>query len=641
MKYRVDVHIDGDVRTVIADNGANLLDILKGMGISLYTPCGGRGTCGKCVVRAEGGMAEPSENERRLLGERLKKGFRLACSYRIGSDACIYIDRPGEQAVIMTAGTRRQVALDPLVRKRYIELPLPSLEDQRPDMERVLALSGLPAMNAGTSITNLPGIETELELLKGLPALLRSSGYRVTTVETGGKLLSVEAGDTTALLCGTAFDIGTTTVAAYLHDLNSGKLLSVASMMNPQRKFGSDVISRIDHAKTSRQAAYELKSLITDCVNELAGQLADDAGINKKDIYAAVFSGNTTMLHLLAGLDASGIAVSPFIPATCRTIRLGAKELGIDINNSGQAILLPCVSAYIGADTVSAVLASGIYEKDGFSLLVDIGTNGEIVLGGKDGLIACSAAAGPAFEGANIRFGMGGIAGAVDSFAMHGFRYTVIGNMAARGICGSGIVDAAAALLDAGVIDETGTVADDGETAGLPQEIRERFTVTDGMRSFILVPAEETDIGEPITITQKDIREIQNAKAAIAAGIETLMSEAGISYHDIKKVYLAGGFGSSIHVRSAARIGLLPQQLTDRVEAVGNASGSGASECLLSKEMLRIAEEIAGKVRYIELSASAVFSEKYIENMIFTQNQGEVLQMEKRVFPVAERIVNG
>jgi len=562
-------------------------------------------------------MAEPSENERMLLGERLKKGFRLACSFRIGSDVCIYIDSSGEQAVIMTDGTRRQVALDPLVRKKYIELPLPSLEDQRPDMERVLELSGLPGMSAGTSISNLPGIETELELLKGLPALLRSSGYRVTTVGTGGKLLSVEAGDTTPRLYGAAFDIGTTTVAAYLYDLNNGKLLGVASMMNPQRKFGADVISRIDYARTSGQAAEELRSLITECVNELTGRLADDAGINVKDIYAAVFSGNTTMLHLLAGFDASGIAVSPFIPATCRTVRLGAKELGIDINGSGHAILLPCVSAYIGADTVSAVLASGMYERDGFSLLVDIGTNGEIVLGGKDGLTACSAAAGPAFEGANIRFGMGGVAGAVDSFAIQGFRYTVIGNIAARGICGSGIVDAAAALLDAGAIDETGAIADDGEAAGLPQEIRKRFTATDGMRSFILVPAEETCIGEPITITQKDIREIQNAKAAIAAGIETLISEAGISHDDIDKVFLAGGFGSSIHVRSAARIGLLPPQLTDRVAAVGNASGSGASECLLSQEMLRIAEEIAGKVRYIELSSSAVFTEKYIDNMMF------------------------
>ena len=614
MEYRVDIRANGSVRTVMAEEGANLLEVLGEAGILPYTPCGGRGTCGKCAVRVEGGGAEPSENERRLLGERLAKGFRLACSFRIGSDICIHIDSSGEQAVIMTAGTRRQVVMDPLVRKKYVELPHPSLDDQRPDLERLLDMAGLSG--SGTGLSNLSGIEMKPGMLRMLPALLRSSGYRVTAVEAWGRLLSVEAGNTTSRLYGTAFDIGTTTVAAYLYCLESGKLLSAGSMMNPQRKFGADVISRIDRAKTSPQAADEMRSLITECVNELTGQLARNAGIGVEDIYAAVFSGNTTMLHLLYGLDASGIAVSPFIPVTCRTIRLDAGELGIGMNASGQVILLPCVSAYIGADTVSGVLSSGLYERDGYSLLVDIGTNGEIVLGGRDRLIACSAAAGPAFEGANITFGMGGVTGAVDSFTQ-GFRYTVIGNAAPRGICGSGIVDAVAALLDAGAIDETGALADDTTAAGLPQEVRERLTVTDGIRSFILVPEHESGTSGPITITQKDIREIQNAKAAIAAGIETLMAEAGISYDDIDRVFLAGGFGSTINVRSAARIGLLPVQLTDRVEAVGNASGSGASECLLSQRMLSVAEQIAKKVRYVELSASAIFSDRYIENMIF------------------------
>ena len=615
MEYRVDIHVDGSVRTAMAKEGANLLEVLEEAGILLYTPCGGRGTCGKCAVRVSGGGTEPSGNERRLLGERLEKGFRLACSFAVDSDICVHIDDSGEQAVILTAGARRHVVADPPVKKKYVELPHPSLGDQRPDLERLLDHTG--AESGGKGLSDLTDMGMGPETLRKLPALLRSSGYRVTTVEAWGRILSVEAGDTTANLYGTAFDIGTTTVAAYLYCLNSGKLLGAASMMNPQRKFGADVISRIDRAKASRQAADEMKNLAAECVNGLTRQLAKEAGIDVKDIYAAVFSGNTTMLHLLAGLDASGIAVSPFIPVSCRTLRLDADDLGIEMNECGQAILLPCVSAYVGADTVSAVLSSGMYERDGISLLVDIGTNGEIVLGGTDGMIACSAAAGPAFEGADITFGMGGVTGAVDSFKLQGFRYTVIGNTAARGICGSGIVDTVAALLDAGAIDETGALADERTAAGLPREVRERFTVTGGMRSFVLVPEQETGIAGPITITQKDIRGIQNAKAAIAAGIETLVAEAGISYDDIGKVFLAGGFGSTIHIGSAARIGLLPRQLADRVEAVGNASGSGASECLLSRQMLRSAEQIARKIRYVELSASRIFSEKYIENMMF------------------------
>jgi uncharacterized 2Fe-2S/4Fe-4S cluster protein (DUF4445 family) len=605
MKYRVDIHQNGNVRTVMADRGDNLLELLKGIGILLYTPCGGRGTCGKCGVRIEYGMADLPE-EMRLAAERSEAGFILACRYEIDSDICVYVGGSGEEASILTSGVRRDVGLDPFVSKKLIRMEPPSLADQRPDMERVMSFSG----SYGTD---------ELQLLREIPDLLRSSGYKVTTVSAGDRLLLVEAGDTTSVLYGAAFDIGTTTVAAYLYDLTGGKLMGVRSSVNPQCKFGADVISRIDHVKMSRQAAEEMKASITDCINGLIRQLAADSGIDTKCIYEAVFCGNTTMLHFLAGLDASGIAVSPFIPVTCRSMRFSANDLGIEINSRGCCILLPCVSAYIGADTVAAVLASGMYDMDGFSLLVDIGTNGEIVLGGKDGLIACSAAAGPAFEGANIRFGMGGVTGAIDSYSLPGFRYTVIGNTAARGICGSGTVDAVAALLDAGAIDETGAFADGSNAAGLPQEVSARFTETDGMRSFILVPEHETGGAGPITITQKDIREIQNAKAAVAAGIETLISEAGISHNDIKNVFLAGGFGSSMHIRSAARIGLLPRQLADRVVAVGNAAGSGASECLLSRKMLGIAEEIANSVKYIELSASALFTENYVENMLFGQ----------------------
>lgn len=610
MHYRIEIHRKGSIQSYAANVGDNLLDVLRAAGIHPDTPCGGKGTCGKCSIRVSGDFGAPSGSERALLGEaKLEKGYRLACRCTVHSDIKVFADDDDSaQAAIMTEGVRRSTELEPLVKKEYMELNPPSLEDQTPDMERV-ASAGRCACEGEV-----------LPLLWELPAVLRSAGYKITIVSAGGHIIAVEPGDTVPGLYGAAFDIGTTTVAAYLYDLNSGSLRAVGSMLNPQRRYGADVISRIDYSGRSADNLKEMRILITDCINELLEQISNKAGIRQNDIYTAVFSGNTTMLHFLMGLDASGIAVSPFIPVTCGMARFSAKDGGLRINANGFGTALPCVSAYVGADTVAAILSCGMYELDGTALLVDIGTNGEIVLGGKDRLIACSTAAGPAFEGANIRFGMGGVTGAIDSFAGGpNFRYTVIGQARAKGVCGSGIIDAVSVLLDAGVIDETGRFADAEEDNDLPPEVSSRLTDIDGVRAFILAPGHESSTGEAICITQKDIREIQNAKAAIAAGIETLINHSGIGYENIKKVYLAGGFGSSIHTGSASRIGLLPAALADRVEAVGNASGSGASECLLSRKMLDVARSIATKVEYIELSASSYFTEKYVDNMFFQE----------------------
>jgi len=607
MLYRINIHKTEEVHTLNAKEGDVLLDILRSGGVYPDTPCAGRGTCGKCAVRVRGETGEPVAGERRLLGEaKLAKGYRLACQCTVSSDMDVYIDGKDSNAAIITEMKRRSIVLDPLVKKKYLELELPSLEDQTPDMERLIKAA------------RICGRTGDLSLLQDLQSLLKGSEYKVTVAASFGKLLTVEPGDTSRRLCGAAFDIGTTTVAAYLFDFNSGSLLSVGSMLNPQRKYGADVISRIDYAGKSSSAANELRSLITECINGLMAQICSKAGVETDDVYAAVFSGNTTMLHLLAGLDTSGISVSPFIPVTCGLMQLSAKDFGFAMNRRGIVAVLPCVSAYIGADTVAAVMSCGMYELDGTALLIDIGTNGEIVLGGKDRLIACSTAAGPAFEGANIRHGMGGVAGAVDSFTCRpGFRYTVIGHTQAKGICGSGIIDAVSSLLEAGVIDETGKLADTEEEAVLPPEIRCRLTDIDGTRAFILVPEQESGTGEAVVLTQKDIREIQNAKAAIAAGIETLLMYSGTGYENIEKVWLAGGFGSSMHVESAVRIGLLPEALAEKAECVGNASGSGAAECLLSRQMLKTARRVAKNIEYVELSASSYFTEKYIDNMFF------------------------
>lgn len=608
MQYTVTIHIKGNVKTVKANEGTNLLEFLRSNEVSMDTPCGGKGTCGKCAVKVVGLQNAPTEREEALLGaEKIEKGYRLSCRNSITSDLDIYPDGDiAMEASIITGGKRRNILMEPIIRKQYVELAIPVLHDQASDFERVVTVSD----------QQLTGVD--ISLLQELAGILRSSGYKVTLVSMNEKLIAVESGDSTHKLYGTAFDIGTTTVAAYLYNLNSGECTAVSSMLNPQRKYGADVIARISHTMQSKENRMEMQSLITGCINELTRQLVKKAGITHMDIYAAVFTGNTTMLHLLLGLDAANMAVSPFIPVTTNLQYFSSNELGLAMNEHGVGVAFPGVSAYVGGDTIAAILSSGMYEEDGISLLVDIGTNGEIVLGGKEWLLACSTAAGPAFEGANIRNGVGGVTGAIDTVGSGpDFEFTTIGNASPVGICGSGIVDAVARLLDAELIDETGRFADEDEAEQLGQGYVDRLITVDGMRSFMLTSESEKSSGTQIIITQKDIRELQNAKAAIAAGIETLIKMSGKDSDAVKKVYLAGGFGSSININSAVKIGLLPRSLENKIEAIGNASGTGAAEGLLSHNMLKLSEKLKLKVKYIELSASADFTEKYVDNMLF------------------------
>lgn len=607
MRHIVKIHKKDEVISVNANEGANLLELLRENNIHLNTPCGGKGTCGKCTVRVTGLKDEPTDKEKSLLGEeKLKEGYRLACMNVINSNLEIIHDDDTVEASIITGGKSRNITINPIVKKQYIEMDAPALDDQASDIERVQAVSGLQPE------------DVEISLLSDLPLILRSSGYKVTLASTNEKIISIEKGDTTNLLYGTAFDIGTTTVAAYLYDLNTGELKAVSSMLNPQKKYGADVITRISYAKQSEKNNKEMQQLTIDCINELTSQLAKKAGIPLEVIYAAVFAGNTTMLHFLMGLDAQNMAVSPFIPVTTSLQRFRLNQLGINMNQNGIGAAFPGVSAYVGGDTVAAVLSSGMYEEDGVFLLVDIGTNGEIVLGGKEGMLACSTAAGPAFEGANIRNGVGGVTGAIDTVGPGpDFECTTIVNASPVGICGSGIVDAVARLIEAGLIDETGRFADEEEVLEINPSYGERFVDINGARAFVLVPQRKNVTGSAIVITQKDIRELQNAKAAIAAGIETLIKISGKGNGSVEKVYLAGGFGSKINISSAVKIGLLPGVFDGKIEAIGNASGSGASEGLLSADSLKLSEKIKRLIKYVELSASADFTERYVENMLF------------------------
>lgn len=607
--HTIKIHSDGHTTEYMAATNENLLQFLRKNEVTLESPCNGSGTCGKCKVRVTAAnLQPPTTSEIRLLGNQsVSEGFRLSCAFSIQSDMDVYIPDQTASARIITEGMQRSIEHLPIVTKKNLRVDKPDLEDQRSDLDRI--------MNHAVSSWNTP----TLEVIKNLPKILRQENYNITLVSAENQLLSVEAGDTTGKLYGVAIDIGTTTIAAYLLDLSTGRRICVNSLLNPQKIYGADVISRIKHTIDTPDGLDQLSKLVTDAINVSISALCMQTGINPWDIYAVTLAGNTTMLHLLMNISPRNLASAPFVPAFTGRLTVQAKELEILINPSGIVCVLPAVSAYIGADTVAAVLSTGMAIDEGVSLLIDIGTNGEMVLGSRSSLTACSAAAGPAFEGANIRNGMGSVNGAISSVSLEqGIRFTTIGDTKPIGICGSGLVDLLAQLLRAGIIDETGRLDMEWSPADPAQAaLAGRLTTLDGINSFLLCKSEETLTGNAIALTQKDIREFQNAKAAIAAGIQVMLKETGIGYDQIEKVYLAGGLGSSINTDSALTIGLIPGELQGKILSVGNAAGQGAVEALLNKESLVFTDTIQAAIRYIELSANKAFNDFYIDCMMF------------------------
>jgi uncharacterized 2Fe-2S/4Fe-4S cluster protein (DUF4445 family) len=609
---------DGGVIEKSAAAGSSLYDLMKAAGLSVAAPCGGNGTCGKCLVRITDGAGVPytekqSESEKRLLGdERLAMGWRLACRIEVNDGMEVRLPESSAEMRILSQGKRSGGKLRPIAGKTVLRIEEPSHDDQTPDMERVRK-----AWERHTS--QEPSLQnTQVELspdgLRGLRAAMRAYDYRVTLVCVNERVAAVEPGDTSEILFGVAFDIGTTTIAGYLVDLNTGHEEGIYAAVNPQRIYGADVISRISYTLDDPEKLAEMHRAIVDEINASVEMLAKRAHISVGDIYAVTFAGNTTMMHFLMNLPADGIALAPFIPVTTDMECLKAGDLGIRIHENGLAVVFPAVSAYVGADTVAAVLSTGMYREECVSLLIDIGTNGEIVLGNRSGMLACSAAAGPAFEGAGIRNGVSSVRGAIDKLRLlPELRFTTIGDAPAVGLCGSGIVDAVAEMLAAGIIDGSGKFVA-GPDAVSPA-LRERIIKIGGQNAFLLAGRIECDAGTDIAVTQKDVRELQNAKAAIAAGIRILLREAGIRPEDVEKVYLAGGFGSYINISNAIKIGLLPKELAGRIEAVGNASGAGAVEGLLSREALCETKTIKSLIRYIELSYSGAFLKEYMACM--------------------------
>jgi uncharacterized 2Fe-2S/4Fe-4S cluster protein (DUF4445 family) len=612
---KLTLHVRRDGRENFGEFG-NCLNLLEYINtktpFNLSAPCAGKGRCGKCRVTITGGTVSPlGEEEKKLLSEKeIARGVRLACMTRPLSDVVIELDEEKAGVGNKSSALTEKMEVLPFLHKDLVTLSAPDLHDQTSDHTRLL---GSPE----TPVKHYP-----LRVLKQIPEALRNGGYTVTLCREGDTALAVEPGDTRKESYGVAVDIGTTTVASYILDLSTGKNLDVISALNAQEIYGADVISRINHTMTSPEGLKKLQDKITDQIDSMVRTLAARNGINPDRIYTVVIAGNTTMVHLVLGLPPKNIAAAPFISVTTEPLSLPAADLSLSIAPGGTVYVLPSVSGYVGADIVAAVLASGMADSEPLSLLIDIGTNGEIVLGNRDRLVCCSTAAGPAFEGAHVRNGVGGIAGAVNKVRMQeGFiSFTTIQNGRPLGICGSGIVDLLSILIHYGIVDETGRMLSRAEAPEkTPKDLLEGMIDFEGEPAFLLVPEEETGLGSPILLTQKDVREIQLAKAAIAAGVDTLAKKIGVNLDDIEVLYLAGGFGSYLHKTSAAGIGLLPRELHDRVQTLGNAAGKGAAMALLSLRAREKCEVIRRKAEYIELSSSPEFQDAYIERMFFSQ----------------------
>jgi uncharacterized 2Fe-2S/4Fe-4S cluster protein (DUF4445 family) len=439
-----------------------------------------------------------------------------------------------------------------------------------------------------------------------------------TAVLAGSRLLGIERGDTTDRVYGMAFDIGTTTVVGYLLDLVGGSQLALASTLNPQVAFGADVISRISFAGTNPSGLSLLQARIIHALNSLVQEAARSAGICTVEIYALSVVGNTTMHHLLLGLDPSGMGHLPYNPVLADSLDISASDLGIRIYPQARVFLLPNVAGYVGSDIVAGILSTRLPGRERITLGIDIGTNGEMALGSRDQILVASAAAGPAFEGSQITCGMRAEPGAISQvFAEDGdIRWKVVGEVPPQGLCGSGLVDLVALLLRLGLIDEGGRFREpDLSPVSVPQEIRRRMRRAQEGWEFVLDQSGEGD--RPVILSQRDIRELQLAKGAIRAGINILLDELGIHIHQVEEIWLAGAFGNYIDPGNAQTIGLLPPYPQERISPVGNAAGEGAKMALLSQDARRQASRIARTARFIELASRSDFQERFVEALAF------------------------
>ncbi|WP_407312360.1 ASKHA domain-containing protein [Desulfosporosinus sp. SB140] len=588
--------------------GTGLLEAAHQAGLQVNSICGGKGSCGKCRGRLLSGVlrSRSSRTLEKSDAQQTMPEIILLCQSNVFEDASIEVLMPDKSGFEYTPGKgsvlEQELELNPAVNKTFHVLALPSIQDQKADVDRVLEA--------------LPGSrELDLEAVAAIPNVLREAEYKVTSVVVNDRLVTVEAGDTAKESYGIAFDIGTTSVAGYLVSLTDGKVIQTASAANSQKTYGADVISRIAYSVEQQDGQARLKHSILKTVDSLIEKLLRESGINRRRIYSLVFIGNTVMSHLLLGVSAVGVASSPFVPAFSRSIEGRTSELGLEnLPPYTRFTLLPNVAGYVGSDTVGVMLATKIYNLEGNWLAVDIGTNGEIVLSSGGRLVTCSTAAGPAFEGASISQGMRAEPGAIYWVEFQeDVQLKVVDDAPAQGICGSGLIDCVSEMYRLGMLRFNGRIKGPEECP--PQvsvQIRSRIRPDGQGWKFVLAEGETE-----VALTQRDISELQLGKGAVRAGIEILLEHLRITSHQLDGILLAGAFGSNLRPESIQGIGMFPPLELTKIKAVGNAAGTGAVMALLSREIMQTAQTLPGRVEHIELSLYEGFSRKFAQGIRF------------------------
>ncbi len=601
-----------DGRTAPAAPDETYLEVAQRAGFQVAATCGGRGRCRSCRIKILAGeVPPPGISDRVQLGhDEVHERFRLSCQTRVIADSAILLAPPRAETghkILAGRAPAAGMALDSGVEKRHIRAAAPDDEnDQTSDWDEVRAACGDRLVGAAPT-----------DILRRLPGMLREKGGSLTVTTFNGEVIAIEPGDTTAHNYGMAFDIGTTSIVGSLIDLDAGEELAAVGGLNPQAVHGGDLMSRIAYAQFDAKRLQTLRAKVLGAVNSFVGEACAAAGIEAAHIHKVVVVGNTVMHHIFLGIDPTHVGLAPYAPAVRDAIELPAAEVPLKSTPNARVCLLPLVAGFVGADTVAAVLATRLDESEEIRALVDIGTNGEVVMGSRRKLMACSAPAGPALEGAQIRHGMRGAVGAIEAVSIEDdVTLGVIGGAPPVGICGSGLIDAIAKMLDARVLEPSGLLQ--GEDRGdLPPKLAERLVRDDAGVAFALSWARDAGIDEDITLSQGDIRQLQLAKGAICAGVMLLQKVMKLPTEKIAELMLCGGFGNYINTTSALRIRLLPELPADRITYFGNAAALGAQMALLSETERARAADVARRIEHVSLATDPEFQAIFVEAVQF------------------------
>lgn len=597
-------------RVIDTIENETLMDALIRYHLPVQSVCNGKGTCGKCKVRMTGKVTPPSNFDLEHLNDtEMKAGVRLACAVMPEEGMIIELNfiesQDRKEGVLLGL---KATNLDPGIEKVFVKTGIPSLADERGDWDRFIDELSL--------ITGKSYDKASLYVLRKISAVLRTGEFALTATIAGDEVLDIEAGDTTKQFYGVSIDIGTTSIAVALVDLNEGNIMKVVSAENEQTAYGADVISRITYARESEENALTLRTTVRRTINHLLEELSAQTKVSKNDIYKMTLVGNTTMHHLFIGLEVSHLSVSPFVSVSNRPLEFSADELEMEINPKAKITFLPNIGSFVGADTVGAIMGAPVLLEPGNHLLIDLGTNCELFLKTDEMMIACSTAAGPAFEGAGIVHGMRAKIGAIEGVTLTeegSVTCEVIGDQEAIGICGSGLIEGIDEMRKVGVLNRQGKIVDPAKTPTLSPELLKRIVMGKKGREFVLTYG--TDEGFDVTLSQKDIGELQLAKGAVCAGIKTLVEMAKLTVADLDSVTLSGTFATYLKPNNILNIGLVPDIDPEKIKMVGNAAHVGGLLSLIDRQELAKARELYREISHVELGGSPQFSNYFMTSM--------------------------